>query len=364
MNNLKRLLLANGNGPSALGLKIFNYSTDIVLFKHTDGRLFCTKSGDFSTFDRDGKNKAIIYNFATNGYEGYNVDKAILLPSGTVIVALLNNSSPNTMIFVRSTNAEYTAWEEVHTDWSGRMLYRSWSVAPDGTLMAAEYPTYAPVTAVRLWEVTNDGQDWAVAYTWNGRAGTTPDVKVIFHIHTVQRDPYTGLWWISCGDNGNEPTVYTWDGVTMTLIGEVSQDWRTVSFIFTEDYVIYGADGGDIVDNIEMRYIVKIDKATGVKTRLQLVDSTMFNNEIIQYKEREVYLSCGDPNSIWMSNDGEEWVKVRALRDNPDSSSYTWFYNFVDGGDGRIYGYVTGILREDTNKVFEHGTIILDVVGD
>jgi hypothetical protein len=100
--------------------------------------------------------------------------------------------------------------------------------------------------------------------------------------------------------------------------------------------------------------------------QLQNTCAKFFEYDLLRLKNkgRDIYFSCGDPSSMWMSNDAEAWTKVRALRDNPDSTSYTWLYNFVDGIDGRIYGYVTGILREDTNAPFVHGTIMLDVVGD
>ena len=96
--------------------------------------------------------------------------------------------------------------------------------------------------------------------------------------------------------------------------------------------------------------------------RLKLVDATMFNNEIIANGDSPVYISVGTPNTIYLSADGETWKEVMRLRLNPDLPNvYSWFYNFADNGDGRIYGYITGIMREDNNQPLSHGTVILDL---
>jgi len=341
-------------------LEITGYSKDIVLFKHTDGRIFCTLSGDFSTFDRNGANKVIIYNFSTHGYSGYNINNAILLPSGTVLVALTNNNS--TLTFLRSTTSDYTSWEKVHTDWNGQMLYRGWVVSPDGTILAGEYTTMATILAVRLWKVVNDGRDWSVLYSWNGRQGSRSE-KTVYHIHTCGYDKYTGHFWIGCGDNGTEPCIYEYDGINLNLIGEGDQDWRTTSFIFTPTSVLYGTDGANSRDTAQM---IKIDKATKKKTRVSPImvsGGSIFNNEIIKNGYSSVYLACGTPNHIYLSLDGITWINVLNLSLDPNLlSEYSWFYNFADNGDGRMFGYIKGILREDNGLPLTYGgTVILDL---
>ena len=338
-------------------LAIGGYTTDIVLIKH-NGFIYCTKSGDLKTMDRNGQNVQTIYNFALNGYPGHNVHRAIVLPSGKMMVAL--TAYDNTLKFLRSNDTSYTTWTLVHSDWNGQMLYAGWSVSPSGVLMCAEYPTHNNILSVRLWKVTNDGQTWEVVHTFNGRQGTLTELKQIFHIHTVEYDPYTGDFWVGTGDTDAECQVYKYNGTTMTLVGEGSQLWRTVSFIFAPNYVIWGSDGGILVNGSLKCFMVRVDRDTLQMEQLKAVDSTIFNNEYIE--SNRVYLSCGTPNEINLSNDGRNWYKALNLRLNPDlPSAYSWFYDYVDNGDGRIFGYITGIMREDTNTPLSHGTIILDL---
>lgn len=343
------------------GLEIAGYSKDIVLFKHTDGRIFNTLSGDFSTFDRNGANKVTLYNFASNGYSGYNINNAILLPSGTVIVAL--TAYKQTLKFLRSINPSYTAWELVNEDWNGQMLYRGWTVNPDGTLIAGEYPTHNNILNVRLWKVTNDGKTWQVIHTFNGRQGILSDQKQIFHIHTVAYDKYTGLYWIGTGDKDHESIVWTYDGTSLTLIGEGSQLWRVCSFVFTPDYVLWGTDGIITYENTSKCRMIRFNRLNRTPEIVSDTESTMFNCEEINVDGHKVYLSCGTPNHIYLSNDGKNWENVLNLTLNPNLPNvYSWFYNFVDNGDGRMFGYITGILREDNGQPLTNGgTVILDL---
>ena len=360
MSKLKKILLAESQEPKLLDIKIVGYSQYIVLFKHYDGRLFCTASGKFCTFDRNGKNHVILHDFWQNGYPGHDITRALLLPSGTVLVALSNYIDPN-MIFLRSTNETYTAWEQVHNDFPSGTLYRSWATDPSGKVLLGEYGTN---DVIRLWEITDDGEAWNVLYSWNGRGGTQPieGERTIFHIHCAQYDPFTGDWWIGVGDTDAESAVYRYDGNDMILVGDGKQDWRTVSFIFTEDYVIWGADGRDVIDG--KVYIVRLNRITNELQRIKIVDDYVLNSEKLQYKGREIYLICEDPNQIFLSNDGYVWRSVKKLRLNPElpfvNSS---FKDFVDNKDGRIFAFVHGILREDNNEPFNNATIIMDIIG-
>lgn len=354
-------LMAENEQYSMPSLVIAGYTTDIILLKHPNGTLYCTKSGDLKTMDRDGKNVKVIYNFQTNGYPGHNINGAIVLPSGTMIVAL--NAGNQTLTFMRSTNSNYTAWEEVNREWNGGRLYHGWDVSPDGTILLGEYPTHANILTVRLWKVTNDGRDWEVAHTFNGRQGTLISEKQIFHIHTVCYDKYTGNWWIGTGDQDPEPSVWVYNGTSMRLVGEGTQLWRQCSFAFTEDYVLWGTDGGIWETDHYQCYMVRLNRATEDLELLRRTDATMFNCEPLSTGSFDLFIACGTPNEIYLSKDGKDWEEVLNLRLNPDLPDvYSWFYNYVDNKDGRIFGYITGILREDNGLPLTHGTIMLDIV--
>jgi len=286
------------------------------------------------------------------------VNGAILLPSGTMLVAL--TAYDQTLKFLRSTNSEYTTWELVNSDWNGGMLYRGWDVSPSGVVIAGEYPTHTNILSVRLWKITNDGRTWEVIHTFNGRQGTLTEQKQIFHIHVVQYDKYTGNYWIGTGDQDPEPSVWLYNGTTTRMIGEGTQLWRQCSFIITPKYVVWGCDGEVYVDSVRTIYTVRLDKETEQMELVDVVQSTIFNNE--ELRMGELYLSCGTPNEINLSNNAKDWYNVLNLTLNPDlPNAYSWFYDFVDNLDGRIFGYVTGIMRDDTGVPLTHGTVILDI---
>jgi len=340
-------------------IKIIDYVPHIILTRHWDGRLFCTNSGDLSTFNRDGKNKTQIYNFQQNGYPDRNVDRAIVLPSGTMLVALTNYSQR--MIIMRSTTLDYKNWEVVNDDWVGGMLYESWAYAPDGTMVAGEYTTGSYVTNVRVWKVTNDGRNWEVIHTFTGRQGTGD--KVIYHIHTVGYDPYTGVFWVGTGDTDPEPGVWRYDGENFTSVGQGTQYWRQVSFTFTEDYVYWGTDGGYWIDGEYKCFMVRFNKQTEELEILSPVN-TIFVTEQIEGDYNAKFISNGDPNNkIYLSNNGTDWYQVFEWEHDENVPYPPWrvFLGFVDGKNGRFYGYVRGILRHDTKEPADNVTVIFEI---
>lgn len=355
-----------GQRESNFTLSISGYTREIVLCRGSDGTIYCTRNGALHTMDRNGNYVSTLYDFASNGYSGHNVHAAIILPSSTMIVAL--NAYNQTLTFLRSTNSTYTEWEVVNTDWNGGLLYHGWDVSPDGTLVVGEYPTHDNILTVRMWKVTNDGQNWSVVHTWKGRQGTITTEKQIYHIHTVCYDKYTGLFWVGTGDGmgapsatPEEPTVYKYDGTTLMLVGEGTQMWRTCSFAFTPDYVLWGSDGGLWEDNHYQCYMVRLNRQTEELELVMPVDATMFNCEPLKAGNFNLFIASGTPNVIYLSKDGYAWTEKMRVETNPeDPDRYTWFYNYVDNKDGRFFAYMLGIIREDTDEPFM-GTVIFDI---
>ena len=64
------------------------------------------------------------------------------------------------------------------------------------------------------------------------------------HIHIISEDPYTGDWYVAVGDYEDEPAIYrsTDKGRSFEIVGGGDQMWRTLSFIFKKDYILWGAD--------------------------------------------------------------------------------------------------------------------------
>lgn len=66
----------------------------------------------------------------------------------------------------------------------------------------------------------------------------------IRHIHALQYDSYWQKYWIATGDEDAECLIGVFDSNFKDLeeLGGGSQNWRTVSFAFTEDTVFWGTD--------------------------------------------------------------------------------------------------------------------------
>ena len=71
--------------------------------------------------------------------------------------------------------------------------------------------------------------------------GLTPFAR---HIHIISEDTYTGDWYVAVGDYEDEPAIYrsTDKGKVFEKVGGGDQMWRTLSFIFKKDYILWGSD--------------------------------------------------------------------------------------------------------------------------
>lgn len=66
------------------------------------------------------------------------------------------------------------------------------------------------------------------------------------HIHCMKRDPFTGEIYIGVGDSDEESAIYrSKDNCeTIELVGSGNQNWRTLSFLFTENNILWNTDSG------------------------------------------------------------------------------------------------------------------------
>lgn len=64
------------------------------------------------------------------------------------------------------------------------------------------------------------------------------------HIHVLTVDPFTGWLFVGTGDTDLESAIYVSkdDGQSFTRIGGGSQVWRTLSFVFTDNYILWNTD--------------------------------------------------------------------------------------------------------------------------
>ena len=94
------------------------------------------------------------------------------------------------------------------------------------------------------------------------------------HIHLMMQDPYTGYIYIGNGDynDGSSAIYYSKDNChTLIRIGSYSQEYRTLSFIFTKKSVFWNMD-----TPYEPQYLCRLSKT-------DLPESDMDKSHVIKY---------------------------------------------------------------------------------
>ncbi|TLX75676.1 exo-alpha-sialidase [Labilibacter sediminis] len=108
----------------------------------------------------------------------------------------------------------------------------------DRQIYFGEYFRNSAKSDVRIFVSDDNGINWRVAYEFP--AGR------VRHIHSVQKDPFTGHLWVCCGDADGESLIASSqdDFKSIKEIGGGSQMWRTCQLVFTEDKIYWGGDTG------------------------------------------------------------------------------------------------------------------------
>ncbi len=92
---------------------------------------------------------------------------------------------------------------------------------------------------VALFRSDEEGRNFEIVYEF--------PALVVRHIHAVQWDPYDDVLWMGTGDGDEQSRVgFSKDlGETFLWVGQDSQDFRTVNFVFAEDHVAWLSDTAD-----------------------------------------------------------------------------------------------------------------------
>ncbi|MEM7042696.1 MAG: hypothetical protein AAF543_07785 [Pseudomonadota bacterium] len=108
----------------------------------------------------------------------------------------------------------------------------------EGRIYYGEYVTrrLEEGETVALFRSDDDGESFQIVYEF-------PAI-VVRHIHAVQWDPYGQVLWMGTGDGDEQSRVgYSRDfGKTFLWVGQDSQDFRTVNFVFADDHVAWLSD--------------------------------------------------------------------------------------------------------------------------
>jgi len=138
--------------------------------------------------------------------------------------------------------------------------------AEENLLFFGEYFRNENRKKVSIYYSKDFGQNWYLAYEF--AAGT------VRHIHSLQRDPYSGKLWICTGDNDAESMIGWSDDHFRSIhfIGRGSQAWRSCQLVFTKKAVYWGTDTG----SKDLGGIYRWDKETMILKKLLKVDGAVF----------------------------------------------------------------------------------------
>lgn len=107
-----------------------------------------------------------------------------------------------------------------------------------GRIYYGEYMTrrLGKSETVALFRSDDDGRNFKIVYEF--------PALVVRHIHAVQWDPFDNVLWMGTGDGDEQSRVgFSKDfGETFLWVGQGSQDFRTVNFLFAEDHVAWLSD--------------------------------------------------------------------------------------------------------------------------
>jgi hypothetical protein len=141
------------------------------------------------------------------------------------------------------------------------LLQQGWSFDGDGNVYIGEYNVNGaalPNFQAKVYKGSNNGTQFNLAYAFPARSVSGRDGGVR-HIHACQVDPYTGDIWIATGDADDASRIYRHtnkllpdgDGIVrLGLVGIGSQEFRVVSFSFTEKYVYWFMDAPTVAQKI------------------------------------------------------------------------------------------------------------------
>nr|DAG14857.1 MAG TPA: Ig-like domain protein [Caudoviricetes sp.] len=209
--------------------------------------------------------------------------------------------------------------------------------------------TGVPSTAnptVNIWKVTypyTEISNWNIVKSFERTSAyTASEEGKVWHIHTIQRDPYTNIWYCTTGD---EDLSCTWwystdEGTTWIKLhdGTVwdSQVARVLNFVFTKDFIYWANDWGT---NHSLNRI-KRNSDTNV------IDISTYEKLTELNKAQSTYATCylNYPNGILML-DRTEKTLTNSMK---PSILQIQFYSF---DDEKLYNLKTLSIINSQNNV-------------
>ena len=150
-----------------------------------------------------------------------------------------------------------------------RPLNMGFTQDSNGLVYLGEYWSNNEREEVCIIKGSQDGKNWHPVHTFPKGS--------IRHIHAVQHDPYTNLLWVTTGDKTGVKSIesqiaFSEDGgKNFTTIGKGNYKWKTVSLIFTKNYIYWGTD-----DPFRHNYIYRWERSNGNVERITPVKGPVY----------------------------------------------------------------------------------------
>jgi len=236
--------------------------------------------------------------------------------------------------------------KEVHKLRIGRRpLRNAFCINKQNTIYYGEYWPNPKRKEIRIYKSSDYGESWQPVYSF-------PE-NTIRHIHALQYDPFSGWLWVTTGDLDPECKIgYSEDGgKNFHIIGSGSEIWRTMTLIFTQDYIYWGTDG-----ERGQNYICRWKRPEGPVEKIKSVDGPIYYSTIL--REGIILVGTGVENApsewdnfarLWASADGANWVELSKWEKDlfpPHVFKHGTIY-FANGQDDKGYFYYTLVALKD-----------------
>lgn len=247
-------------------------------------------------------------------------------------------------------------FQTVHKLRKGRRpLQQGLCLTNEGNIFYGEYWANPDRGRVGLWCSEDLGFTWNKRYIFN--------VGSIRHIHAVQHDPYTDLLWVTTGDFDSECQIlYSKDeGRSFDLLGGGSQRWRTVSLMFTPEYIIWGTDAGFDEPEYKNKFIayrrsndeiIELNGTDGpIYYSTRLDDGTLLAGTTVEGGKNEEDHKA----HLWASENGLAWYDIASWQ--KDRYPFIMGYGVLSFPQGKMdkdHVFVSGKgLQNFDNKTIE-----------
>jgi hypothetical protein len=186
------------------------------------------------------------------------------------------------------------------------ILHNAITRCSNGDIYFGEYGSNYDYKKVPIYVSKDNGESWKICFEFESRE--------IRHIHGVFEDIYTNTLWVCTGDTNNESKIIqtNFDFSILKIIGSGSQDFRTCSIFFSNQYVYWNMDS-----HIDDSYSIVYNRSTGVVEKCfrfpgPVIYTKQFEDGYFMTStSQEVGPSVKDNLvHVYLSTNFKEWIEV------------------------------------------------------